>query len=623
MSYFPTSSPSKLPTPKPTAQPTFFGGIPYTLRPTAFYETVSAEGTVEFEPDALAACNPVQIRMSFTFTKNITAGSTILINTPGMTTGPCYSATDGSDITSLYIPTGYFQGSYHEGSYLDNYATSSMSFVIGSGGIAPSVTYTLYIDRSNQIRRSCSTNTAWEVTIIPNNGRIAGRVGTLSLIETYPKRCFVFQSDLYFQNAVPQFYTGINATLRLGYEITAGTVITLHLPGFTNSVGAYPLNVLQDNATAFRAVRNGFNTVLYDIKSSTNFTWAGQWFEGSFTDNFASSRIVLTAYGFQAFNDLFWVEIPKSRNHLIPVCGHPPNDPTLRISTRSTFYYSNSTSVGSSSIIGPGCGPQDKCSGNGVCDYCTSTCTCNEGFGSVEDRARSIADDFLPDCSSRSCPVGPSMGTVVSYSVAVPRNDNFTLNVENHMHKLMECSNNGICNRKTGMCKCAPGFEGAACQKMKCGGMPVCSGRGKCLPMDRLARSLEALPLSTRRVFYTSQNESRVESWDGQLGHTCVCDSSWPVGLMSGQTQLAEFFGPTCENRRCPSGDDPNTRSVDETDCEGVAQTGGGVEYRERGRFGNKCHIDCSNRGTCNYQTGVCTCFQGFTGDNCATYKTH
>lgn len=620
LSYFPTSHPTKLPTPAPTAQPTFYGGIPYTLRPTAFYETVSVEGTVEFVPDSAAACNPVQMHMTFTFSKDLAAGGTIFISTPGMTSGPCYNASDGYDIDSLYIPnTGDFQVSYHEGSYLDNYASSSMSFVIGSSGVDALTTYTVYIDRANKIRRSCSMNTSWEVTIIPNNGRIAGRVGTISLIETYPKRCFVFYSSLYFPNAVPQFYTGVNATLRLGYEITAGTTITLHLPGFTNSVGGYPLNVLQGNFSAFDAPRNGYDATLYDVTSSTNFTWAAQWIEGSYVDNFAGSQIILTAYGYQAFNDLFWVLIPKSRNHIVPVCGHPPDDSNLMISTKSDFFYINATAVGTSSVIGPGCGALNKCSDNGVCDYCTSTCTCNEGYGSVEDRAVSIADDFLPDCSSKACPAGPSLGNLATHSVR-PTGDTFVLTDDNHMHRLMECSNNGICNRKSGKCKCAKGFEGAACQKMKCGGLPMCSGRGKCMQMDRLSRSLEAVPLSTRRVSYASQNESRMESWDTQLGHACVCDSSWAVGLLDGQTQLAEFFGPACESRRCPSGDDPNTRTVDETDCEGIAQTGGDLDYREKGHYGNKCHIDCSNRGTCNYRTGVCACYQGFTGDNCGSY---
>ena len=52
---------------------------------------------------------------------------------------------------------------------------------------------------------------------------------------------------------------------------------------------------------------------------------------------------------------------------------------------------------------------------------------------------------------------------------------------------------------------------------------------------------------------------------------------------------------------------------VDETDCEGVTAPGGkGV-----GLAGNLCHVECSNRGSCDYDTGTCTCFDGFRGPAC------
>ena len=35
------------------------------------------------------------------------------------------------------------------------------------------------------------------------------------------------------------------------------------------------------------------------------------------------------------------------------------------------------------------------------------------------------------------------------------------------------------------------------------------------------------------------------------------------------------------------------------------------------GQAGNKCHVECSRRGLCNWQTGVCSCFEGFAGHNC------
>lgn len=43
--------------------------------------------------------------------------------------------------------------------------------------------------------------------------------------------------------------------------------------------------------------------------------------------------------------------------------------------------------------------------------------------------------------------------------------------------------------------------------------------------------------------------------------------------------------------------------TADETDCEGV----------NGGAAGNLCHVDCSNRGLCNYEAGLCECFDGFT----------
>lgn len=52
---------------------------------------------------------------------------------------------------------------------------------------------------------------------------------------------------------------------------------------------------------------------------------------------------------------------------------------------------------------------------------------------------------------------------------------------------------------------------------------------------------------------------------------------------------------------------------IDETNCTGkLAKGGHGV-----GGPGNLCHVDCSNRGTCNFKDGTCSCYEGFYGDNC------
>ena len=54
----------------------------------------------------------------------------------------------------------------------------------------------------------------------------------------------------------------------------------------------------------------------------------------------------------------------------------------------------------------------------------------------------------------------------------------------------------------------------------------------------------------------------------------CVCDSSWAVGLSSGQRQSSEWFQHDCSLRHCPTGDDPRT-TKDETDCYNVTAEGG------------------------------------------------
>jgi hypothetical protein len=96
----------------------------------------------------------------------------------------------------------------------------------------------------------------------------------------------------------------------------------------------------------------------------------------------------------------------------------------------------------------------------------------------------------------------------------------------------------------------------------------------------------------------------------------CVCDSSWDVGLGQNQVQGAEWFGPDCSLRHCPSGDDPLT-SADETAGSGILC--GDSSLSVGAHADNLCHVECSNRGVCDYETGVCACFEGFGEVNCAS----
>ncbi|CAM9250601.1 unnamed protein product [Laminaria digitata] len=116
------------------------------------------------------------------------------------------------------------------------------------------------------------------------------------------------------------------------------------------------------------------------------------------------------------------------------------------------------------------------------------------------------------------------------------------------------------------------------------------------------------------RHIHTTIGEEDSVTWDEEMIYGCVCDSAWEVGLDAGQTQEPEWFGPDCSLRHCPSGDDPVTLD-DETDCSNVTSTS--VYSGTAGLSGNLCQVDCSNRGTCDYETGLCDCYTGYYGHNC------
>ncbi|GMH66896.1 hypothetical protein TL16_g04532 [Triparma laevis f. inornata] len=206
-----------------------------------------------------------------------------------------------------------------------------------------------------------------------------------------------------------------------------------------------------------------------------------------------------------------------------------------------------------------GCGMLSNCNGHGTCTVSTGKCSCYEGWGADTD----IAYYKAPDCSKRVCPAGRAWGDVPTSATSA--------------HALIECSNRGTCDRGSGACTCFDGFAGDACQCLKCPN--DCSGHGQCLNVQRLASMTNAEPLSNATTYAGFET---THTWDEDM-----------------------VYG-------CPSGNDPRT-AADETDCGGKAAKWS----TEKGRTGNKCHVDCSNRGVCDYRTGTCACFVGYFGQAC------
>eukprot|EP00501_MAST-03F_sp_TOSAG23-6_P000411 GSMAST32.ASY1.ANO1.423.1 assembled CDS len=155
----------------------------------------------------------------------------------------------------------------------------------------------------------------------------------------------------------------------------------------------------------------------------------------------------------------------------------------------------------------------NQCSGHGVCS--ASGCTCYNGYRSG-------------DCSERECPRDNAwVDSATATDTAHAANT--------------ECSGMGLCDRKTGICKCREGFAGMACEKMYCEGAR-CSRNGRCLSLRQAASEQNDYSLMQTQIYNV---------WDADKAYGCVCDRG--------------FSGVHCEKRNCPSGDDPlTTGQVDE-----------------------------------------------------------
>merc|ERR1719174_3249094 len=172
------------------------------------------------------------------------------------------------------------------------------------------------------------------------------------------------------------------------------------------------------------------------------------------------------------------------------------------------------------------------CSGNGICGA-NDKCSCYQNWQG-------------PDCSLRTC----------TYSLAWAD----TADGTNQAHYYAECSNKGVCDRKTGECKCFDGYEGKGCRRSTC--PEGCSGHGTCEYIDELAvdfynrrggpvNAATAATSAALSNYVTDSDSSRsftgflYQLWDAQKIQGCKCDLG--------------YSGPDCAGRTAPKGDDPLT----------------------------------------------------------------
>jgi len=123
--------------------------------------------------------------------------------------------------------------------------------------------------------------------------------------------------------------------------------------------------------------------------------------------------------------------------------------------------------------------------------------------------------------------------------------------------------------------------------------------------------------------YYNYFRVTYATAWDSDLQYGCKCD----VG----------FRGPDCSLIECPTSEDPmdaetcakytnwyenetpsggNTVRLDQWDAEVPARN----YYSPISEYpcgGAPSGADCSGRGRCNYNIGVCDCHPGFSGTAC------
>jgi len=202
----------------------------------------------------------------------------------------------------------------------------------------------------------------------------------------------------------------------------------------------------------------------------------------------------------------------------------------------------------------------NACSGHGTCGA-KDSCSCYQNYQGNDCSERTCyfgiahVDSPKGDLNADGFVSGP-LTTVVTGSEVYPwgTTEQFPNTDANEGHFYMECSNKGICDRKSGECDCFDGYTGTACARAACPN--DCSGHGTCESIKELAemRSYDTNEhdVSTTRVAGSANHhgyDASIEEsysynlWDQDKTMGCKCD---PV-----------YYGADCSLKKCKYGVDP------------------------------------------------------------------
>jgi len=280
----------------------------------------------------------------------------------------------------------------------------------------------------------------------------------------------------------------------------------------------------------------------------------------------------------------------------------------------------------------------NSCSGHGTCNG-FEQCTCFKETPIAEDDFKGTIEVEWTgaDCSRRTCARGISW--------VKPSSDDA---VCSHQAET-ECSDQGLCDRATGLCTCFPGYSGRACSRTVCPN--DCSGHGTCRSNQDFAYDWSVA--KTLQLLGDNADDDQTERFE--QNYIATYDDAWDSGMHQGCKCDAGYRGPDCSMIECPSTTDPLDDKCDpntitdyrlQTDTAiGAAgwesvysvaeapeftdddsetfqnpnnlKVDGSVSRNVYSCLGAMAGQDCSGRGICDYSSGQCACFSGYAGTAC------
>jgi hypothetical protein len=253
----------------------------------------------------------------------------------------------------------------------------------------------------------------------------------------------------------------------------------------------------------------------------------------------------------------------------------------------------------------------EECGGKGVCDTKTGKCQCFDGFS-----GRGCARMDCPnDCNGRG-----------------------TCELLNRIHT----SYTGWDGDKIQKCKCDSGYEGPSCERRICpkGNDPITAydsagnaevddvvtfswdrtsadAGGQILIQyaDHTGATYQTFPISTESATAITIEEA-LESIPNRAIRDVACtDNDTPGAFVVTCTFSDNLMGGNQKDRLSVL-----SAGCDKHGCQPVyVGEGTAVPVLASSTAGTTENVECSNRGTCDTQTGSCQCVDGYRGEACET----